>query len=271
MYTCKMNIDIGKELAEVRFMRGLSKRQLAAMAGVSDSTVMRIENGDVDPSLRTITRIFEAAGCDFRGEVVCRSVPSAVAAARSVLDPESGLGPYPGAQVWLDRWTAAGIVKVDEDGSLRARVPRDLAEIAGLTARLSSRPGIATFRREGSFDEIVRRIEQSGVAWAATGSWAANRLTQSADAPWPVFYVADVEAVVESAGFVERKPKTIQNVMSLIPFDGVADVGVSEDDVGFRWADPLQVTIDCFGGTGRMPDQADALADYFDFMASANA
>jgi hypothetical protein len=126
-------------------------------------------------------------------------------------------------------------------------------------------------RRDCSFDEIARRIEQSGIAWATTGSWAANKLTHSADAPWPVFYIADVEAVVESAGFVERKPKTIQNVMSLIPFDGVADVGVSEDESGFRWADPLQVTIDYFGGTGRMPDQADALADYFDSMALANA
>jgi transcriptional regulator with XRE-family HTH domain len=266
-----VSIDIGRELANTRFLRGLSKRQLASMAGVSASTIMRIENGVVDPTMGTITRLFEAAGCDFRGEVVMRSDPSAVAAARSVLDPESGLGAYPGAQVWLDRWTAAGIVKVDGDGSLRARVPRDLAEIAGLTARLSSRPGIATFRREGSFDEIVRRIDRSGIAWAGTGSAAANRLTQSATATWPVFYVADVEAVVESARFLEREPKTIQNVMSLIPFDGVADVGVSEDESGFRWADPLQVTIDCFGGTGRMPDQADALADYFDFTALANA
>jgi DNA-binding XRE family transcriptional regulator len=266
-----MEIDIGKELAKIRFLRGLSKRQLAAMAGVSASTVMRIENGDVDPTVGTISRIFEAAGCDFRGEVLWRSDPSAVAAARSVLDPASGLGTFPGAQVWLGRWTAAGIVKVDEDGSLRARSPRDLAEIAGLSARLARRPGIVTFRREGSWGEIVRRIEQSGVAWAATGSAAANKLTQSATATWPVFYVTDVKAVVESAGFIEREPKRIQDVMSLIPFDGVAEVGVSEDESGLRWADPLQVTIDCFGGTGRMPDQADALADYFDSMALANA
>jgi transcriptional regulator with XRE-family HTH domain len=267
-----VDIDIGKELARIRFLRGLSKRQLAAMAGVSASTVMRIENGDVDPTMGTITRLFEAAGCEFRGEVVEQSDPSAVAAARSVLEPASGLEAFPGAQVWLDRWIAAGVVKADEVGSSRARSPRDLAEIAGLTARLARRPGIVTFRREGSWSEIARRIDLTGVAWAATGGAAANRLSPSATAPWPVFYVADVKAVAELAGFSERDPdRKIQEVMSLIPFDGVADVGVSEDEYGLRWVDPIQVIIDCFGGTGRMPDQADALADFFDSKMMANA
>ncbi|MDP9318659.1 MAG: hypothetical protein M3O94_06240, partial [Actinomycetota bacterium] len=46
--------------------------------------------------------------------------------------------------------------------------------------------------------------------------------------------------------------------ITLIPFDGVCEIGrVRLDDV---WvADREQVALDCFGGTGRMAEQAEAL------------
>ncbi len=45
-----------------RSQRGLSQRALAARAGVEQSTIARIENGDADPSFSTVARLLDAAG-----------------------------------------------------------------------------------------------------------------------------------------------------------------------------------------------------------------
>jgi transcriptional regulator with XRE-family HTH domain len=53
-------------VAEARSASGLSIRELARLAGVSFTTVARIESGDVDPSLGTLRKIVAAAGRDLR-------------------------------------------------------------------------------------------------------------------------------------------------------------------------------------------------------------
>jgi transcriptional regulator with XRE-family HTH domain len=45
-----------------RTQRGLSQRALANRAGVEQSTIARIENGDTDPTWTTVGRLLEAAG-----------------------------------------------------------------------------------------------------------------------------------------------------------------------------------------------------------------
>ncbi|MGH9066449.1 MAG: hypothetical protein ACRD0J_02850, partial [Acidimicrobiales bacterium] len=50
-------------------------------------------------------------------------------------------------------------------------------------------------------------------------------------------------------------------VVNLLPLDGVANVGIEVDQEGVGWAAPLQVVIDCYGGGGRLPEQADAIAE----------
>jgi transcriptional regulator with XRE-family HTH domain len=53
-------------VAEARAASGLSIRELASLAGVSFTTVARIESGDVDPGVRTLRKILSAAGLDLR-------------------------------------------------------------------------------------------------------------------------------------------------------------------------------------------------------------
>lgn len=248
-----------------RALAGMSRRQLASVAGVSPSTVSRIERGEMEPTLAMAERLVAAAGFRLESELVWVSDPLAVAAARAVLDPESGLGKMEGTAPWLDRWAILGLT--DRDGCPTKR--RELARRAGLSARLAYRPGAKSYLRDRSWADVARGLALSGRAWAATGGTAANRLAPSADAPWPVFYVDDPAQVATDLGLVGttdgRWPIT------LIAFDGVADVGIEVDSMGLRWVDPIQVLIDCYAGSDRMPEQADALADAFDLACTSDA
>lgn len=256
-------MDRPNQILTARRLAQLTRPQLAAMAGVASSTIGRIEKGEVDPSFGTLERILRAAGfCLPTIEQV--SDPAAVAAARGVLEDDSKLLGYPGARAWVARWTAAGFIAEKGDAS----DPAALAFRAGMAAPLAVRPGIRSYVRVGSWADIAKRISETGRRWAATGGTAANRIVRSADAYWPVFYVDDPEGVAAQTGF-EPSFGGGQPVFSLIPFDGVADIGTEETPDGLVWAAPLQVLIDCYGGTGRMPEQADVLAEVFSEQARA--
>jgi transcriptional regulator with XRE-family HTH domain len=55
-----------KIAAEARSASGLSIRELARLAGVSFTTVARIESGDTDPTVGTLRKIIAATGRDLR-------------------------------------------------------------------------------------------------------------------------------------------------------------------------------------------------------------
>ncbi|MCU1494517.1 MAG: hypothetical protein JWO62_2281 [Acidimicrobiaceae bacterium] len=149
-----------------RTLAGLSRSQLAALAGVPASTVTRIEAGSVDPTTGMLDRILMAAGYQLDSSLMVLSDPAAVAAARSVLDPASGLADFPGVGAWLDRWRNAKLVVRDpETGALVARSERELARRAGLSARLSSRPGAQSYQRMTNCAATANRLRSLGVNW----------------------------------------------------------------------------------------------------------
>ncbi|MDO5330930.1 MAG: helix-turn-helix domain-containing protein [Bacillota bacterium] len=55
-------LDIANYLKEVRKANGLSQNDLSHLSGVSQSTIARIEQGDIDPSLGTIERLLSPFG-----------------------------------------------------------------------------------------------------------------------------------------------------------------------------------------------------------------
>lgn len=57
--------NLGPRLRKIRSHRGLSQRQLARLAGVSNATISLIENGRTDPSMGLMRRILEAMGVSF--------------------------------------------------------------------------------------------------------------------------------------------------------------------------------------------------------------
>ena len=63
-----LEVPLGEELKRLRREAGLTQRQLAELAGVSQSLIARIESGSVDPRASTLRRIL-AAIAEARGEV----------------------------------------------------------------------------------------------------------------------------------------------------------------------------------------------------------
>lgn len=57
-------MDGGQFVREARRRAGLTQRQLAGRAGVSQPTIARIEAGDVAPSFERVAALVRAAGFD---------------------------------------------------------------------------------------------------------------------------------------------------------------------------------------------------------------
>lgn len=75
---------------------------------------------------------------------------------------------------------------------------------------------------------------------------------------WPVLYVEDVERAAETARLERKVPGSFGMRVTLIPFDGVCEVGRTEID-GVVVAARDQVVLDAYGGIDRMVEQADIL------------
>lgn len=52
------------KLRQARTKAGLSQRELAALAGVPQSTVGRIESGAISPRAETVERLLRVVGCE---------------------------------------------------------------------------------------------------------------------------------------------------------------------------------------------------------------
>jgi len=96
-------------VAEARVRSGLSRSQLAVLAGVPTSTVTRIESGEASPSLVMVDRLVAAAGFDLDVSLTRRADLAAITAARRVLDPTFPVALDDGG--WIDRWTAMGVFR----------------------------------------------------------------------------------------------------------------------------------------------------------------
>jgi transcriptional regulator with XRE-family HTH domain len=55
-------VEVGERVRQLRDARGLLQRQLAFSAGLPLRTIGRIERGEVDVRLSTITKIADALG-----------------------------------------------------------------------------------------------------------------------------------------------------------------------------------------------------------------
>ena len=79
---------VGRSLAASRRRAGLTQRRLAEIAGVPQSTVARIESGDIEPRASTLRTLLRACGADL--EV---SERLGVGVDRSVIVERLGLRP----------------------------------------------------------------------------------------------------------------------------------------------------------------------------------
>lgn len=237
VYSESMN---GEDLREARERVGMSQRDLARLAGVASSSIARFESGDTSPSIDLVETCLALTGQSLRARSVID--PRAVTAARQLLkDPSVGgldAGPWPG------RYGTLGDVAEPELLAWRA------SRFALLTERIAATGYTPDLRRLPSLARTY------GQEWAWTGAIAADIYSPSpTGVRWVTAYATDPE---QFRDLICEAGATSGVRVSVFAFDKASAAGVNDVD-GQRVVAPLQAVIDCYGGTGRMPDQAEML------------
>lgn len=251
---------LGTLVRQSRLESGMTARQLALAAQVPASTVTRIENGTVSPSTDMVERLVAAAGFKTEARLIPVADPAAARTARALLGGSDY--PFSADNQWLERWRRIGLLREGD-------TPRSVSEIlysAGAATRLTARAGASTWRAATRSSDAVLDLAieaLSAEACVVTGGAAANRLVPSADARWVVLYATVTSQTATDLGWEPsdgsaRRGETFVTVLPPAP-DMIAGAWTDED--GRQWADPLQVVIDCYAGSGRMPDQADRVLE----------
>ncbi|WP_454854831.1 helix-turn-helix transcriptional regulator [Promicromonospora soli] len=247
-------MDLAERVSTLRRANGLSARQLAAMVGVASTTINRIESGAVSPSFEVAQTLLTVLGEPLAS--IEASDPAAIAAARLAIDPDLDvLRPF-GIARWLDRWGAIGLV--DDDGKVAPGREPDLLFRAATVARLYRRAGGVDCRPAATWRTLADLFRREEIGYALTGDAAANWYSPSAIESWPVFYVDDVDMAIDVGELDPLPAGTPGARVTLLPFDDICEVGRQDLD-GVIVAALPQVAFDCYGGIGRMPEQADAL------------
>lgn len=247
-------MDLAERISTLRRVNGLSARQLAALVDVAPTTVTRIEAGAVSPSFDLAQEILSVLGESIGFTGVADTAP--IAAARLALDPTLDIVVVPGVEAWQQRWARIGLV--DSSGRVVAGKEADLLFRSGRAARLTRRPGAVDFDAGKSAHEIARLFADSGVDYALSGDAGANLYRSSAGEAWPVLYVEDVARAAEAAGLSRKESGSFGMRVTLIPFDGVSELGRTRiDSITVVARD--QVIVDAYGGIDRMAEQADNL------------
>lgn len=247
-------MDLAERISTLRRANGLSARQVAALVDVAPTTVTRIESGAVSPSFDLAQEILAVLG-DPIGFTGAADV-GAIAAARLALDPTLGIEVTPAIEAWRQRWARIGLV--EDRGRAANGKEADLLFRAGRAARLTRRSGAVDFLAGPAAYEIADAVGSAGIDYAVTGDAGANLYRSSAGEAWPVLYVEEMERAAEAAGLSRKEPGSFGTRVTLIPFDGVCELGriaIGGKTVVAR----DQVVIDAYGGIDRMPEQADIL------------
>ena len=247
-------MDLAERISTLRRLNGLSARQLAALVDVAPTTVTRIEAGEVSPSFDLAQEILTVLGepIGFTGLVDT----AVIAAARLALDPALAVAVTPAVDAWRERWARIGLIETS--GRVVVGKEADLLFRAGRAARLTRRSGAVDFKAGMSACEIAGLLADAGVDYALTGDAGANLYRSSAGEAWPVLYVEDIASAAAAADLTRKEPGSFGMRVTLIPFDGVSEIGRIEiGDITVAARD--QVILDAYGGIDRMTEQADIL------------
>jgi transcriptional regulator with XRE-family HTH domain len=227
---------------------GLSPAAAARRAGVSASTMHRILNGLVDPSVGTLDEI--AIACGLQIDLTARplSDPRAAAAARVLL--EGGYEPPldPGVTAWQER--------------LRRMAPSgnavEIAKSAAVASGPLHRRGAVLLQGEVALARVASAGDASKGRWAISG--AAGLYLPPSDTAVPPVTILWCEAVRTVVHLLadtdlrasQRPGRTVLAVIAAEPelFTGSFTEGI------VRFAAPIQIILDCIAQGGPVADDA---------------
>lgn len=184
-------MDAATIVKRVRALSGVTRKELAELAGLSPSTIGRIEQGTLDPTWGTLSRILEATGYRINGDtVISAGDPTAITAARPVL--ESLLAPA--AAVMAEALAPARVIM----NAAARDVSRSLADEMATATRTAPAPTVEVFQQTAS--SVVNQ-------WL--GRWTrAGWLSDQAD----IDDAVSVAVAAGNAGKIARRNVARRNV-----------------------------------------------------------
>lgn len=242
-----MEQDVGRLVAECIERSGLSARQVAARAGVSASTVHRIVNGAVSPSVDTLDDITTACGAELTLTASPPATPAAAAGARAILDPQYPADVAPAVELW------AGRLNTWADGD-----PIQIIEEAARASGVLHRPDAVRLSGEATVGRLASAGDASGGRWALSG--AAGLELPSFDEAVPritVLWCEDPSAVGALLTDGALRPASAPNRACVVVAAAEPDLflGAFERD-RVVYAAPIQIAIDAISVGGDAADRA---------------
>jgi transcriptional regulator with XRE-family HTH domain len=227
---------------------GLSPAAAARRAGVSASTMHRVLNGLVDPSVGTLNEI--ALACGIQVDLAARplSDPRAAAAARAILEGDYELSPDPGITAWQER-----LPRMADSND-----PVEIVKAAAIASAPLRRPDAVLF--QGNI--VVARVASAGDAskgrWAISG--AAGLYLPPANGMVPavtILWCEDVRTVMHLLADTGLRPVQRQDraVLAVIAAEQELFTGSFTEGI-VRYAAPIQVVLDCISQGGLLADNA---------------
>jgi len=227
---------------------GLSPAAAARRAGVSASTMHRILNNLVDPSVGTLQEIALACGVEIDLTARPLSDPRAAAAARALL--EGGYEPPsdPGVTAWQER-----LPRMATSGG-----PVEIVKVAAVASGPLRRPGAVLLNGEVTLARVASAGDASKGHWAISGAAGLYLPPPSAAAPAvTILWCEDVRTATHLLADTElrqaqRPDRAVLAVIAAEPelFTGSFTEGI------VRYAAPVQIILDCIAQGGALADNA---------------
>ena len=236
-----MEQDVGRLVAECIEHSGLNARQVAARAGVAASTVHRILNDQVSPSVATLHNITAACGLDLTMSTSTLASPAAAAAARAILDED-----YPTeVDADIEEWAARLDTWADGD-------PVQIIEEAARASGVLHRADAIRLSGEATIGRLASAGDASGQRWAVSG--AAGLDLPSFDEAIPrisVLWCEDPSAIRPLLTSGTLRPASAPHRSTVVIAAAEPDLflGTFERD-RVVYAAPIQIAIDAISVGG---------------------
>lgn len=237
--------DVVTEVASIP--DGWTATDVSRRAGINRSTLHRISNGAVEPTLTTLRELAIVHGMDMTVQLRPLSDPDAATAAGILLSTATGLTDDLPAGVlsWMDRLEriAAG-VKSDPDQQITAATLQVLCA-AGRASDLRHRDGAAYLRGRSDPLRLASAGDASGGHWAVSGG-AAPVFSDAPGLPG-ILWVSDVTAAVAALADTHRSVRDPARADVVVaPGDDRLFRDLSEHD-GVRLVAPVRQVVDACG------------------------
>lgn len=227
---------------------GMTASTIARRAGVSSSTLHRVINGKVDPSVGTLREIAIACGNQLHLTTDPLSEPMAAAAARSLLEE----GYVPPADLEVTLW---------HDRLLRLAGSDDPIDLVTAAAKASS----PLHRRQAiafTGPETLLRLASAGDAsrrqWVISGP--SGLALQGGSKATPVTTILWCEDPLRVSHMLTDSKLTVtqrRDRATVIVIDAEPELFFGSFQLGpLRYAAPIQIVIDCVAQGGAVAERA---------------